>query len=266
MRRGERQRDARTEAEPHEHHRAAVQVELDDERAQVLNQRVLVVRARAVAVAVAAEVGGPHAVAASRERDAEVAQPPAGLAEIVKEHHVHDVGVVGLAPDVVPQPRADGERQELLRPRAEDAVPERLRFGERRAPLGGRDPERASRERRGDGLARRARLLTGGGVGEHAEAREAGRAKGRRGRPRSRRRDRRRLGFARRSLEKRLELVRVHGGGVDETTARVAEAEDDASGVLRRARASRGASSLSVGDERFPERHRRPGRKATRQR
>lgn len=168
MRRGERLRDERTEAEPHEHHRAAVHVELNDKRAQVLDQRVFVVRARAVAVSVAAEVGGPRAVAAPRERDAEVAQSPASLAEVVKEHHVHDVGVVGLAPDVVPQPRADGERQELLRPRAEDAVPERLRFGERRAPLGGRDPERASRERRGDGLARGARLLAGGGGGEHA--------------------------------------------------------------------------------------------------
>jgi len=242
MRRGERHRHERAESEPDEHRRSSIQVELDEKRSRVLDERFVVVRKRAIAVSVSAEVRGPHAVAAPSECDAEVAQTPAGLAEVVQEHHVHDVGVVGLAPDVVSQTRADGEGKELLRPRSQRAVPERLRFVHRRAPLGGGHARRASRERGGDGLAGRARLLAGGGPGQHAEAREAFRAEaGRVGGGR--------VGFARRSLEKRLELVRVHRGGARETTACVAEAREDWSGVRRRARASDGASSPS-GDER----------------
>ena len=197
MRRGERHRHERAESEPDEHRRSSIQVELDEKRSRVLDERFVVVRKRAIAVSVSAEVGGPHAVAAPSERDAEVAQTPAGLAEVVQEHHVHDVGVVGLAPDVVSQTRADGEGKELLRPRSQRAVPERLRFVHRRAPLGGGHARRASRERGGDGLAGRARLLAGGGQGQHAEAFEAGRAEAF---------SRGRVGFARRSLEKRLEL------------------------------------------------------------
>ena len=238
MRRSERHRHERAESEPDEHRRSSIQVELDEKRSRVLDERFVVVRKRAIAVSVSAEVRGPHAVAAPSECDAEVAQTPAGLAEVVQEHHVHDVGVVGLAPDVVSQTRADGEGKELLRPRSQRAVPERLRFVHRRAPLGGGHARRASRERGGDGLAGRARLLAGGGQGQHAEAREACRAD-----------SRGRVGFARRGLEKRLELVRVHRGGARETTACVAEAREDWSGVRRRARASDGASSPS-GDER----------------
>ena len=165
MRRGERLRDERTEAEPHEHHRAAYM------SSSTINAR------RSSTSAFSSNAGargrcrrgrgsrGPTLGSlAPRERDAEVAQSPTSLAEVVEEHHVHDVGVVGLAPDVVPQPRADGERQErgLLRPRAEDAVQNDSALASAAAHSVGRSrrlatPRRWSRSRRAPPRRRRGR-------------------------------------------------------------------------------------------------------------